>query len=141
MMTLTLATATKIALAALDAAAKENIGVSVVVTDVGGVIRVAMRADNVGPFVMQAAIGKAKTSIGFNSRSSRMAQFFGANPAGTAGLVGVTGGQFLPIGGGVLIHDKDGVLLGACACAGSAPENDERFAIAGVTSADLVVPG
>jgi uncharacterized protein GlcG (DUF336 family) len=140
-MTLTLATATKIALAALDAAAQDNVTkVSVVVTDPGGAIRVAMRGDNVGPFVIEAAIGKAKTAIGFNGRSSVMAKVFGANPAGTAGLVGVTGGQFLPIGGGVLIHDETGVLLGAAAVAGSSPENDERFAIVGVTAAGLVVP-
>jgi uncharacterized protein GlcG (DUF336 family) len=140
-MTLSLATATKIALTALETAAQENVTtISVVVTDVGGAIRVAMRGDNVGPFVIEAALGKAKTAIGFNSRSSRMAQFFGGNPSGTAGLVGVTDGRFLPIAGGVLIHDKDGVLLGAAAVAGSSPENDERFAIAGVTAVDLVVP-
>lgn len=55
-MTLTLETATKIALAALDVGRKENvIALSVVITDPGGHIRVAMRGDGVGIFGIDIA--------------------------------------------------------------------------------------
>jgi uncharacterized protein GlcG (DUF336 family) len=140
-MTLTLSIATQIAQAALAAGAADNVtALSVVVTDAGGHLRVAMRADGVGTFGIDVAHAKAATALGFNRASMQMAKAFGANPGAVAALTAATGGRFLPIGGGVLIHDHSGNLLGAAAVAGSAPENDEKFIVAGIQSAGLVVP-
>ena len=140
-MKLTLKIATQIAQAALAAGAAENVtALSVVVTDAGGHLRVAMRADGVGTFGIDVAHAKASTALGFNRASMQLAKAFAANPSSVAALTAATGGRFLPIGGGVLIHDSDGNLLGAAAVAGSAPENDEKFVIAGVQAAGLIVP-
>lgn len=140
-MRLTLELASRIAHAALAAGAAENVtALSVVVTDAGGHLRVALRADGVGIFGVDVAHAKAATALGFNRATLQLAKVFGTNPSAVAALTAATGGRFLPIGGGVLIHDTEGNVLGAAAVAGSAPENDERFIIAGVLAAGLLVP-
>jgi uncharacterized protein GlcG (DUF336 family) len=140
-MSLTLAQATQIADAALAAGRAENANaLSVVVTDTGGHIRVALRADDVGTFGIDIAHAKASTALGLARSSMQVARIFGANPAAVAGLAAATGGRFLPIGGGVLIRDAAGRLLGAAAVAGSTPENDEKFIVSAIRAAGLVVP-
>jgi uncharacterized protein GlcG (DUF336 family) len=140
-MSLSLETATKVALAALDAGGREGIGyLTVVVTDPGGTIRVALRADAAGLFGVDIALAKARTALGFNMSSQKIAQILAGNPAGCAGLVGATDGRFLPIGGGIVVQDAEANLVGAVAVAGSSPENDERFATEGARAAGLIVP-
>jgi uncharacterized protein GlcG (DUF336 family) len=130
-MAITLEQANRIAVGALEAAAAEKIfGLTVVVTDAGGCIRTAMRSDGAGNFGIDIAMAKAATALGFGMASAEAARMLGGNPAVVAGLVGATGGRFLPIGGGILIKDE-GAVLGAVAVAGSSPENDERFAVEG----------
>ena len=139
-MKLSLSQANAIALGALAAATNENVvGMSVVVTDPGGHIRTAMRSDDAGNFGLEIALAKATTALGFGRSSSEIAKIFGTNPASVAGLVGATGGRFLPIGGGVLIRDEAGNVIGAVALAGSLPENDERFATQAALAAGVHV--
>ncbi len=140
-MPLDLATCLKIAQSALDAGSAENIlALSAVVTDASGAIRVALRADGVGTFGIDIAHGKAQTALGFNRSSMQLSKIFGSNPSTVAALSGVTGGKFLPLGGGVLIQDAAGNQLGAAAVAGSSPENDERFIVSAVRAHGLIVP-
>ncbi len=140
-MALTLAEATTIATAALEAGRAEAVqAVSVVVTDPGGCVRVALRGDAAGLFGLDIALAKAVTALGFNRPSSAMGKVFGANAAAVAGLTAATGGRFLALAGGVLVFADD-VLVGAVGVAGSLPENDERFAVAGVVAGGFVSPG
>jgi uncharacterized protein GlcG (DUF336 family) len=140
-MTLKLDQANAIALAALAAGKPEQAyALSVVVTDPGGCLRCAMRADGVGNFGIDVALAKAVTALGFGMSSAQIGTMLGANQAAVAGIIGATGGRFLPLGGGVLIKDTSGLLLGAVAVAGSTPENDEKFATEGVRAVGLVVP-
>jgi uncharacterized protein GlcG (DUF336 family) len=140
-MNLDLNTALKIAQAALEAGRAENIlALSAVVTDSGGNIRVALRADSVGMYGVDIAHAKSQTALGFNRTSMQMAKVFGANPGAVAALSGVTGGRFLPLGGGVPIHDAAGNTIGAAAVSGSSPENDERFITMAVRANGLKVP-
>jgi uncharacterized protein GlcG (DUF336 family) len=126
---------------ALEAARRDNIhALSVVVTDPGGVLRVAMRADKAGLFGIDIATAKATTALGFNTSSLKLSKTIGGNPAATAALTAATHGRFLPIGGGVLIHDMTGAIIGAAAAAGSAPEDDERLIIEGIVTAGLATP-
>jgi uncharacterized protein GlcG (DUF336 family) len=140
-MTLKLDQAMAIAQGALASGKQEQVhALSVVVTDPGGCVRCAMRADDVGNFGIDIALAKAVTALGFGMSSAQIASVLGANPAAVAGIIGATGGRFLPIGGGVLIRDATGLLLGAVGVAGSTPENDARFAAQGVRDAGLFVP-
>jgi len=139
-MTITLDQANAIALGALGAGKRENVhALSVVVTDAGGTLRSAMRADGVGTFGIDIALAKASTALGFGMSSGRIATMLGGNQAAVAGIVGATGGRFLPLGGAVLVLDAAGTVLGAAAVAGSSPENDERFASEGVRTAGLAL--
>jgi uncharacterized protein GlcG (DUF336 family) len=86
-MTVTLAQAVTIAQSALEAARRDNIhALSVVVTDPGGVLRVAMRADKAGLFGIDIATAKATTALGFNTSSLKLSKTIGGNPAATAAL-------------------------------------------------------
>jgi uncharacterized protein GlcG (DUF336 family) len=135
MTDLTLDAATQIAQATFaEAAAVGVTAVTVVVTDPGGHIRLAMRADGVGNFGVQVAHGKCKTALGFARSSMALSKVF-ADAARVAALTAVTGGDFLPIGGGVRVKTADGQVIGAAAAAGSSPENDELFILAGLRAA------
>lgn len=125
-MSITLADAQAVAAAAFAEAAKVNLSVmSVVITDPGGHIRLAMRSDNQGTFGIDTALGKARTALGFNRSSRLLAKTF-VDPCGVASLSGATNGAFLPLGGGVVVQ-KDGVTVGAAAISGGMPDVDDQL--------------
>jgi uncharacterized protein GlcG (DUF336 family) len=137
-MTISLAQANIIALAALEAGRNEGIlGLTAVVTDPGGHIRCAMRGDEAGNYGIDITLAKAQTALGLKMSSAAIANIFAGNAAILTGLAGATGGRFLALGGAVLVHDAAGTLLGAAAVAGSSPEKDEECAVAGVAAAGL----
>lgn len=125
-MSIGLETATEIARIAFAEGAKHNVAVmSVVVTDPGGHIRLAMRNDAQGNFGVDTALGKARTALGFNRSSLHLSKVF-VDPCGVAALSGATQGAFVPLGGGVVIQ-KDGVTVGAAAVSGGLPDVDDNI--------------
>ena len=137
---MTLDFATQIAQAAFaEGRVRGVLNMSVVVVDVGGSLRLAMRADGQGIFGIDIARAKATTALGFNCSTLQLAQAF-SDPAKVAALSGATNGVFLPIGGGVLVQGASGVTLGAAAVAGGAPEVDEAIIVAAIRAAGLTVP-
>ena len=137
MPALSLDAATQIAHAAFDAGKATGVtAMTVVVTDNGGNIRLALSADGVGTFGVKIAVGKCRSALGFARSTMTLSQQFD-DPVKVAALTAVTGGEFLPIGGGVRINDKDGSVIGAAAAAGSSPQNDEAFILAGLRAAGL----
>lgn len=138
---ISLATARAIADAALsDAAIRGVAKAAVVVTDLGGDIRIALRADAAGSFGVDIARGKAQTALGLNSSSLKLSQIFGAVPASTVAINAATGGRFVPIGGGVLVVNGRGHVIGAAAMSGGAPETDDAIVTQAVRAAGLDVP-
>ena len=137
---ITLDVATQIAQAAFaEGRVRGLVNMSVVIVDVGGNLRLAMRADGQGIFGIDIARAKATTALGFNRSTLQLAQAF-SDPAKVAALSGATNGTFLPIGGGVLVQSTTGVTLGAAAVAGGAPEVDEAIIVAAIRSTGLTVP-
>lgn len=122
-----------------DAAKRGVEKVSVVVTDLGGDIRVALRADAAGSFGIDIARGKAQTALGLNSSSLKLSQIFGAVPSATTAINAATGGRFVPIGGGVLVINAHGHVIGAAAMSGGAPETDDAVVTQAVRAAGLDV--
>jgi uncharacterized protein GlcG (DUF336 family) len=110
---------------------------SVVVTDAGGAIRAAERGDTVGTFGVSIATAKARTALGFGRSSVKLAAVFGDKPAVVTGLAGAVGGDFLPLGGGVVIVDAADTVIGAAAIAGGAPDVDHAVITAAVEAAGL----
>lgn len=125
-MNITLAQAQAVAQAAFTQAAEIELHVmSVVITDPGGHIRLALRSDAQGNFGIDSALGKARTALGFNRSSLHLSKIF-VDPCGVAALSGATGGAFVPLGGGVVIQ-QDGATIGAAAISGGLPEVDDNL--------------
>ena len=125
-MSISLQQAQAVAAAAFAQAADIDLHVmSVVITDPGGHIRLALRSDAQGNFGIDSALGKARTALGFNRSSLHLSKVF-VDPCGVAALSGATGGAFVPLGGGVVIQ-HDGITIGAAAISGGLPEVDDNL--------------
>jgi uncharacterized protein GlcG (DUF336 family) len=133
-------TALRLADLALQDALRRGIAkASIVVTDGGGNIRAALRADAAGTFGVDTALGKARTALGFNASSLALAKTFETTPAAAAALSAATGGRFLPIGGGVVVADADGFVVGAAAMSGGLPEIDDEIVTRAIVDCGLHV--
>ncbi|MBA2934805.1 heme-binding protein [Sphingomonas sp. CGMCC 1.13654] len=140
-MSLSLQSAQAIIAAALvEVEARGLAAASIVVTDPGGAIRAASRTDKAPAFGVDIALAKARTAAGFGRASIKTAAVFKDNPSATIGLNAAVGGSFLTIGGGVIVTEGDGTVIGAAAVAGGAPEVDHEIATAAVRAAGLATP-
>ncbi|WP_336951585.1 heme-binding protein [Sphingobium aromaticivastans] len=140
MSEITWAQAKAIVAAAIEAAAAKGIaGASVVVADPAGAIRAAERTDAAGPFGIDIARAKARTALGFRRSSIKTAAIFGDKPAVVTGLNAAIDGAFLPLGGGVVVVDGAGSIVGAAALAGGMPEADHEVIANAVVRAGLAI--
>lgn len=142
-MTLTLDTArTIIAGTRAHAAGAGFKPMTVVVLDPGGHVVAAEREDGSSMKRFEIGFGKAHgaLALGIGSRSimTRAEQ----QPYFVAAVTSAVGGALVPVPGGVLVQDADGVLLGAVGVTGDTSDNDEAAAVAGIEGAGLVAqPG
>lgn len=121
--------ATRLVDAAFEAAAARSVArIAVVVTDAGGDIRAAMRSDGQAAFGVDIAQAKARSAIGFRRSTLQLAVHFGQHPSSTIGVIGATGGRFIPIGGGVAVVGPHDAIVGAIGIAGGMPEIDDAIA-------------
>ena len=136
-MNIPLKTAARIADTAFaEGAARGVVNMTVVVTDPGGEVRLAMRADGQGLFGVDTAVGKARTALGFNRGSLALSKIF-TDPCAVAAISGATGGRFVPLGGGIVVQDQAGTTIGAAAVSGGLPDVDEEIIVAAVEQAGL----
>lgn len=111
-----------------EAEARGVTNISVVITDPGGHIRVAMRADGQGIFGVDTALAKATTALGFNRATLALTPLF-SNQA-TAAISGATHGRFAPLGGGVVAVNESGAIVGGAAVSGGLPDVDHQIIVA-----------
>ena len=138
MTDITRSTARTIIDAALAGATEQGLAaVTVVVTDISGAIRAAERSDKAGPFGIDIARAKARTALGMRRSSLKTAAVFGDKPTIVTGLNAAVGGDFLPLGGGVVVIDAQGAVIGGAAVAGGAPDVDHAIIVAAVAAAGL----
>ncbi|WP_307851782.1 heme-binding protein [Williamsia sp. CHRR-6] len=109
---------------------------TVVVLDAGGHVIAAQREDGASMKRFEIAHGKAygALSLGMGSRSimaraEQQAYFIAAVTDAVGSLV--------PVPGGVLVRDADGVLLGAVGVTGDTSDADEAAAVAGISAVGL----
>jgi glc operon protein GlcG len=135
-MSLTRSKALELAEAAFaEAEARGLTKVSVVVTDPGGHVRVAMRGDGQGIFGVETATAKAVSALGFGR--STLAQTASFSPQAVAAISGATHGRFAPLGGGVVVADAQDAIVGAAAISGGLPEVDHEIIVAAVEKLGL----
>lgn len=107
------------------------------VLDTGGHLVALKRSDGSEYLRPPIAIGKAWGALGMGhagrvlaERATKMPVFFGA-------MSDMSGGKMVPLPGGVIIRDGEGVILGAIGVSGDTGDNDEVAAIAGIAGAGL----
>ncbi len=136
-MNISLAQANTIIDAALaDGAERGFKPLTVVVLDSGGHVTAVARQDNSANKRFEIAYGKAygAVSLGMGSRAlmnraETQAYFIFAAAAAVGALV--------PVPGGVLVTNGDGVTIGAVGVSGDTSDNDEISAVAGIAAAGL----
>jgi uncharacterized protein GlcG (DUF336 family) len=110
----------------------------VAVLDAGAHVLALQRDERASLLRPQIATGKAAGALGMGfggrelaRRATLMPVFFGA-------LSDLSGGQMVPVPGGVLICNAVGDLLGAVGISGDTSDNDELCAVAGIAAIGLV---
>lgn len=111
---------------------------TIVVLDARGCIRSAISEDGASLLRIEIAHGKAygALALGIGSRAifkRASEQAFFVDAVNT-----LARGALVPVPGGVLFHDKAGVLLGAVGISGDVSDADEAAAVAGIEAAGFV---
>ena len=121
------------------AAAKENgyKPLTVVILDAGGHVVAVEREDGSSNKRFEIAFGKAHGAIALGMGSRALMARAEQQPYFIA-AVSLSAGPLIPVPGGVLIRDGEGVLVGAVGVTGDTSDNDEAAALAGIESTGLV---
>ena len=110
---------------------------TVVFLDDGGNIKGLKREDGCGPIRPQIALGKAWGAVGMGVSSRMLEKVALERPHFINSLGPASGGRVVPVAGGVLIRDTEGVIIGAVGISGDISDNDETCAVAGIEAAGL----
>jgi uncharacterized protein GlcG (DUF336 family) len=84
------------------------------------------------------AHGKAFGAVGLGIGSRAIFKRAQEQPFFVDAVATASGGELIPVPGGVLIRDRDGTLLGAVGVTGDTSDNDEAAAIYGIEQAKFV---
>ena len=141
MTTLPLSIANQIIDSALTKARELNLPpIGCAVLDAGGHLKAFQAQDGLAFARVLVCQAKAWGSLGVGVDSEQIAERYvsgGANPGFINALNAMTGGKVVPLAGGVLIRDRDDVIVGAVGVSGAKPEEDAICARAGVDSCSL----
>lgn len=118
--------------------AEDLMPLTVAVLDSGGHLVALKREDGSGIMRPQIAIGKAWGALGMGASSRTLRDRLTNRPTFISALTVASEGRFIPVPGGVLIHDAKGGVLGAVGISGDASDKDEFCAVEGVKAAGLV---
>lgn len=126
---LTLAQAQMVLEAALADAIAQGVPMNIAVVDAGGNLKAFVRQD--GAFIGSAdiAIKKARTARFFNMTTRQLGA--ASLPGGPLYSIEVSNDGVILFAGGVLLKNKDGVIVGAIGVSGGTIDEDERCADAG----------
>lgn len=136
---LTLSIAEKIISSAFEKAADLKLKpMTVVVLDAGGHMIAMARQDGSSIMRPQIAGGKAYGALAVGTGTRWLNANAETRPHFVQALNGASGGQIVPVPGGVLVKDADGEVLGAVGVTGDTSDNDEAAAVAGIEAVNLV---
>ncbi|SFI78911.1 Uncharacterized conserved protein GlcG, DUF336 family [Phyllobacterium sp. CL33Tsu] len=139
---ITLSKANTIIKAALAKGAEAGMRpLSVTVLDAGGHLKAFQKQDGSSMLRFEIAFGKAYGALAIGAGSRTVEKFAKERPHFTEGLVASSGGNVIPVAGGVLVKNAKGEVIGAVGISGDTSDNDETAAIAGVEAAGFVADG
>jgi len=126
---LTLAQAQKVVAAAEAKAQLQGTLMNIAVIDAGGNLKAFARMDGAFLGSIDISLKKAKTARDFNMSSKELGDL--AQPGKPLYGIEVTNGGLAIFGGGELIRDKSGTIIGAIGVSGSSVEDDMAVSQAG----------
>jgi uncharacterized protein GlcG (DUF336 family) len=110
---------------------------SVVVTDPGARPKAFRKEDGSAMMRFEMALGKAYAALALGRSSSLVRARTEERPLFMNFLLGASGGQIFPEGGGLLIRNDQGEVIGAVGVTGDTQERDEELAAHGIRAANL----
>ena len=135
---LTLVQAQAILAEALRLGRLENmLPLTVVILDAAGKIIAVNSEDGSGLVRFDVAFGKAWGSLGMGKSSRWIRDHLQTRPVFQTALVVASDGRTIPVPGGVLIEDGDGVTIGAVGISGDTSGRDEYLAISAIHATGL----
>ena len=136
MTELSLAAAQTIVATALKHARDNNYNnIAIVVLDGRGSLKASASEDGTSLMRWKVAFGKAWGAVAWGAGSKRIEKIAIERPHFMAAAAHLADGGILPVGGGVLIRDKDKKIIGAVGISGDTSDNDEAAGVAGIRAA------
>ena len=110
---------------------------AVVVTDPGAGARAFKKEDGAAMMRFEMAMGKAYAALALRRSSSLVRIRNEEKPEFMRYLIEASGGKIFPEGGGMLIRDRRGEVIGAVGVTGDTERQDEALAAHGIRAAGL----
>jgi uncharacterized protein GlcG (DUF336 family) len=110
---------------------------SVAVTDPGARVKAFKKEDGSAMMRFEMAMGKAHAALALGRSSSLVRIRNEEKPQFMSYLIAASGGKIFPEGGGRLIRDERGDVIGAVGVTGDTETRDEELAAHGIRAAGL----
>ncbi len=110
---------------------------SVAVTDPGARVKAFKKEDGSAMMRFEMALGKAFAALALGRSSSLVRVRTEERPLFMNYLINASGGRLFAEGGGMLIRDASGEVIGAVGVTGDTQERDEELAAHGIRAAGL----
>ena len=108
---------------------------SVVIVEPGASVKAFQKEDDSSMLRFEMAYGKAYAALALGRSSSLVRMRAEERPMFMEYVIRASRDQIFPEGGGMLIRDKDGELIGAVGVTGDTQERDEELAAHGIRAA------
>ena len=138
MIGITLAQANGIIEAILKRAVELNCRpISVVVVEPGCIVKAFQKEDGASMMRFEMAYGKAYAALSLGRSSKLILKRYEEKPKFMQFLIAASDDRIFPEGGGMVIRDADGYMLGAVGVTGDTDERDEELAVHGIHAVGL----
>jgi uncharacterized protein GlcG (DUF336 family) len=135
---ITLAQANGIIEATLKRAVELNLRpISVVVVEPGCKVKAFQKEDGASMMRFEMAFGKAYAALSLGRSSSLVHTRYEEKPIFMRYLIAASDDQIFPEGGGMVIRDAEGYVLGAVGVTGDTDARDEELAVHGIHAVGL----
>ena len=111
---------------------------SVIVVEPGAKVKAFQKEDDSAMMRFEMAYGKAYAALALGRSSSLVRMRTEERPLFMQYLIRASGDQIFPEGGGMLIRNKDGEVIGAVGVTGDTQERDEELAAHGIRASGLM---
>ena len=110
---------------------------SVAVVEPGAKVKAFQKEDGSAMMRFEMAYGKAYAALALGRSSALVRVRAEERPLFMQYLIRASGDQIFPEGGGMLIRDEEGEVIGAVGVTGDTQERDEELAVYGIHAAGL----